>query len=80
MHDSDLNEKYRSTYKPFYSIETVLVCVASDIHCCVDEKKAAFDSVDHNKQLRIQDISLPWFQLYLSNRSQAVQVDEEKYA
>ena len=43
---------------------------------------AAFDTIDHNtllnhivKRLGIQDTSLSWFQLYLSERSQTVLTD-----
>ena len=56
MCDNDLNEKYQYAYKQFHSIETVLFCVANDICCLVDEKKAvllvlfdlsaAFETVD----------------------------------
>jgi len=58
MHDNGLSEKYQSAYKQLHSTETALVCVANDILCCVNKKKAvllvllalsaAFDTVEHD--------------------------------
>ena len=91
MHDKGLNEKYQSAYKQLHSTETALVRVADDILHRINKKKAvllvlldleaAFDTVDHNvfldhmfRRLGIQD-PLSWFRSYLSDRSQAVQID-----
>ena len=86
--DNDLYEQMQSAYRPNHSAETALLRVRSDLLCILDERKAAilvlldiFDTIDHTIMLtRLRDrfgitaTRLAWFESYLLNRSQRIQM------
>ena len=88
----NLHELMQSSYKSFHSCETALLKVKNDILQAIHGKKcvllvlldlsAAFDTVDHQKLLKILQeklgltgTALKWFISYLSERIQSVVID-----
>ena len=92
MDFNHLHEALQSSYKKFHSCETALIKVHNDILQAIDGRKcvllilldlsAAFDTVDHQKLLKLlserlglQGIVLKWFENYLSDRVQSVLIE-----
>ena len=89
LSDNDLYEQMQSAYRPNHSTETALLRVRNDLLCILDERKAAIlvlldlsaalDTIDHTIMLtRLRDrfgiTCLEWFETYLVNRSQRIQM------
>ena len=90
--ENGLYEIFQSAYRQLHSTETALLRVQNDILEAVDshggailvllDLSAAFDTIDHEKLLRIleqsfgvTDDALNWFKSYLSDRTQEVVID-----
>ena len=91
LQKNNLLEVLQSAYRKYHSTETALVKVVNDVLRAVDEDggcilvlldlSAAFDTIDHDKLLRILEINfgiigsaLEWIRSYLANRSQKVSI------
>ena len=87
---NELFEPFQSAYKKYHATETALVRVQNDILCSLDNKcgvflvlldlSAAFDTIDHEILRRLESIgvkgrALEWIYSYLSNRTQAVNIN-----
>ena len=91
MDENDLFDVFQSAYRPAHSCETALVRIQDDILHSLDNRNtvilvlldlsAAFDTVDHRllldklHEIGIRDNAHRWIQSYLSQRTQAVKVD-----
>ena len=91
MDSNDLFDVFQSAYRPAHSCETALVRIQDDILYSLDNRNtvilvlldlsAAFDTVDHRllldklHEIGIRDNAHRWIQSYLSQRTQAVKVD-----
>ena len=82
LFDNNLDEPLQSAYKTGHSTETALLRVKNDIMLAVDRRQAAFDTVDHavllsrlESMFGVKGTVLKWFQSYLTQRSQAVSID-----
>ena len=90
-----LYELLQSAYRQLHSTETALLRVQNDLLQAVDAEggailvlldlSAAFDTIDHQKLLKLLDHSfgirgtaLKWFESYLQERTQTVQVGSAK--
>lgn len=94
LRDNDLMEPRQSAYRPGHSTETALLSIHNEIVCALGDGKAvllvlldlsaAFDTVHHPtmlstlESLGVTGTPLKWFESYLSDRSQAVQVGDAK--
>jgi hypothetical protein len=94
LRNNDLMEPRQSAYRPGHSTETALLCIHNEIVCAIGEGKAvllvlldlsaAFDTVHHPtmlsslERLGVTGTPLKWFESYLSERSQAVQIGDAK--
>ena len=91
MDSNDLFDVFQSEYRPAHSCETALVRIQDDILHSLDNRNtmilvlldlsAAFDTVDHRllldklHEIDIRENAHRWIQSYLSQRTQAVKVD-----
>ena len=88
---NNLHKDNQSGYKKFHSTETLLIRIVNDLLIASDKDKAtvvmlldlsaAFDTVDHEKLLKIlkydigvRDTALQWFRSFLIDRSQKVKL------
>ena len=84
----DLWSTLQSSYRSFHSTETAVLRMQNDLDNSIGKKNlvalmlldlsAVFDTIDHDVLLRRMSArfgtSLKWFESYLSNRSQCVQI------
>ena len=91
LSSNKLHEGYQSAYRPHHSTETALLRVQNDILVSMEKKEvtllvlldlsAAFDTVDHVillnrlQKIGVTGLSLDWFRSYLSERTQAVVIN-----
>jgi hypothetical protein len=92
--DNNLHNAHQSAYKALHSCETALLYVHSHIISSMDQRKlslmamidlsAAFDTMSHHRLLKklesygIVGLALHWFEQYLTERMQAVQVKQSQ--
>lgn len=91
LHANNLNMPMQSGYKKCHSTETLLIRIVNDLLIASSERKAtivmlldlsaAFDTVDHQKLLKILEAeigvsgsALAWFESFLTGRCQRVRI------
>ena len=92
---NNLSEPLQSAYRKHHSTESALIKVHNDIHQALDQKQviflvildlsAAFDTIDKDKLISrfssrgVRGTALAWISSYLSDRLQAVRINESIY-